>query len=148
MTPPIQQRTRSRWALLLALPVLAALTMSFFAERARQENASVRHTLEVQISLERLLFNLDNAETNQRGYLLTLTERFLDSYQTVLPRVRDELANLRNLTADNPRQQQALARIEPLVLEKFAHMEESVRLRRTAGFDATFLERRIGEGTV
>ena len=147
MTPPIQQRTRSRWALLLALPVLAALTMSFFAERARQENASVRHTLEVQLSLERLLFNLDNAETNQRGYLLTLGERFLDSYQTVLPRVHDELANLRNLTADNPRQQQALARIEPLVLEKFAHMEESVRLRRTAGFEATALERRIGEGT-
>jgi PAS domain S-box-containing protein len=146
MTPQIQQMSHSRWIFLMALPVLVGLALSLFANRARQENAWVRHTLEVQLSLGRLTGDLEYAETNQRGYLLTHEERFRESYQAVLPQVRLDLANLRKLTADNPRQQDALLRIEPLVTNKFEHMEENIRMRRAAVLDNAALERRIDEG--
>ena len=146
MTSPIQQKTRSRWALLLAAPVLAVVALSFFANQAHEENTWVRHTLDVQLSLGRLIADLEYAETNQRGYLLTRQERFQEPYQAALPQIREDLAAVRKLTVDNPRQQRAIEQIVPMVAAKFSHMEENIRLRREAGIDAATLERRIDEG--
>lgn len=146
MALPIHQKTRLRWAFLLTVPVLTAVAIFFFADRAKRENNLVRHTLVAQLSLERLLSGLDSAETSQRGYLLTGEERFLEPYRAAVARVRTELQQLRTFTSDNPRQQNAIARIEPLLQAKLDHMEENVRLHRAGQRDSATQELRTDRG--
>jgi len=144
MTPLIHQKTR--WVLLLVLPVLVAVVMYVFGERAKEENDWVKHTLVVQLSLERLGACLDSAETSERAFLLTHEERLLVPYREGVRRVRQELANLGALMADSPRQRNAVSRIEPLIESKIAHMEKNVALNRSATLDATAMVHRIDAG--
>ena len=53
-----------------------------------------------------------DAETGQRGYLLTGDETYLEPYRAAIKNVDQTVARLKNLTSDNPNQQkriQALA---------------------------------------
>jgi len=144
MIPSI--RHKGRWAPLLILPVLIGVVMYFFAKRAGEENDLVKHTQVVQLSLERLLFCLDHAETSERAYLLTGGGRLLGPYDESVLGVRQELASLRNLTQDNPRQQLAILRIAPLIEQKLAHMQANIALYRTGGLKTEALVDRIDQG--
>ena len=147
MALPIDQKNRLRWVFLLTVPVLTAIAIFFFANHAKEENNLVRHTLVVQLSLERLLSGLDSAETSQRGYALTGEDRFLEPYRAAVARVRSDFQQLRAFTSDNPRQQDAISRIEPLLQTKLDHMEENIRLERAGQLDSPTLERRTDRGT-
>jgi methyl-accepting chemotaxis protein len=94
----------------------------------------VRHTHEVLNGLDELLSGMKDAETGQRGYVITGEARYLEPYQGAREAVDEKLKHLRELTADNPIQQQRLADIEPLVVSKFAELQETIDLRRTKGF--------------
>ncbi len=84
--------------------------------------------------LDELLSGMKDAETGQRGYVITGEARYLEPYQGAREIVDQKLKSLRELTADNPIQQQRLAAIEPLVASKFAELQETIDLRRTKGF--------------
>ena len=142
----ILQQTRRYSAFLLPLPVLAGLAVFFFATAARDENNSITHTLVVELSLERLLFDLDEAETNQRGYFLTNERQFVEPYQAAAALASKDLQSLKMLTADNPRQQQALAQLRPLVQNKLDHMRENVEMQVRGGVDSAVRESRTDAG--
>jgi methyl-accepting chemotaxis protein len=96
----------------------------------------VRHTHEVIDELDELLSGMKDAETGQRGYVITGEVRYLEPYQGAQEAVEQNLKHLRELTADNPVQQQRLTAIEPPVAAKFAELQETIDLRRTKGFAA------------
>ena len=75
---------------------------------------SVMHTRDVLDASSSLLTALLDAETGERGYLLTHDSLFLGPYHTTRPRVRDALNTLRGLTQDNPSQER---RIDTLALQ-------------------------------
>src|ERR1019366_3121820 len=113
----------SRLALSLAMPVLVGRGMWLVALQTERRSLWVRHTLQVEISLERLVSDLNNAESSRRGYLLTGEERFLDSYKAGADEVRREVAELSGLTADNPRQRRSLDQIRPLLESQFSYLQ-------------------------
>ena len=84
----------------------------------------VRHTHEVLNGLDEVFSGMKDAETGQRGYVITGEARYLEPYQGAREVVDQKLKSLRELTADNPIQQQRLAAMEPLVAQQ---------VRRTAG---------------
>jgi methyl-accepting chemotaxis protein len=94
----------------------------------------VRHTHEVLNGLDEVLSAFKDAETGQRGYVITGEARYLEPYQGARAVVDQKLRLLRELTADNPIQQQRLTAIDPLVASKFAELQETIDLRRTKGF--------------
>ncbi len=96
----------------------------------------VRHTHEVRSGLDELLSGMKDAESGQRGYVITGEARYLEPYQGTNASVDQKLKHLRELTADNPIQQQRLTAIEPLIKAKFAELQETIDLRRTQGFEA------------
>src|SRR4051794_16989842 len=63
------------------------------------------HTRQVVIELERALSTLKDAETGQRGFLLTGEEEYLEPYRAASARMDEALGRLAALTADNPSQQ-------------------------------------------
>ena|SRR5579862_8502770 len=96
----------------------------------------VAHTHQVRIELADMLSELKDAETGQRGYLLTGEESYLEPYKATLTTLKTSLDDVKKLTADNPDQQRRLATIGSLADSKLAELKQTIDLRRTQGFDA------------
>ncbi len=87
----------------------------------------VRHTNDVLKGLDELLSGMKDAETGQRGYVITGEARYLEPYQGAREEVDQKQRALRELTIDSPVQQQRLSAIEPLVVSKFAELQRNHR---------------------
>lgn len=98
---------------------------------------AVTHTHAVLEHIANVLSQLADAETGQRGFVITGEDAYLEPYRTGTAATPRLLAELRELTADNPNQQRRIAEIEPLVDAKFAELRKTIDLRKTAGFEAT-----------
>jgi methyl-accepting chemotaxis protein len=96
----------------------------------------VAHTREVQTVLEQLLSNLQDAETGQRGYLITGVDTYLAPYTDGTARAEDNRKRILQLVADNPRQQVRADSLAPLIADKFAILQQTIDLRRTGDFAA------------
>lgn len=105
----------------------------------RQKEASlwVKHTQEVLTELETTLSTMKDAETGQRGYLITGDESYLEPYKTAISQIDGQIQNLKRLTADNPNQQRRIASLEREINAKLRNIKEDIYLRRTKGFEAT-----------
>ena len=68
----------------------------------------VSHSNEVLAGLEAVLSTLKDAETGERGYLITGNRDYLKPYLSAVRSVQDRVQRLRDLTADNPVQSRAL----------------------------------------
>lgn len=90
----------------------------------------VRHTRSVQFALEYFRYCISTAESNQRGYLLTHNEVYLNSYRKSLALDSDQFKLLRQLTADDPDQQKNLDRLEGFLNEKFRVMAQTISLEQ------------------
>ena len=96
----------------------------------------VEHSNQVRIELADLLSEMKDAETGQRGYLLTGIDSYLEPHEAALREIKGTYADVVKLTADNPHQQRRLASLSPLIDSKLAELKETIELRRTQGFDA------------
>src|ERR1700687_3685890 len=91
----------------------------------------VRHTHQVLTGRNELLSGMKDAETGQRGYVITGESRYLEPYNAARDVVDQKLKYVRDLTSDNPIQQQRLQALEPLVASKFTELQEVIDLRKT-----------------
>lgn len=94
--------------LVLALGALGMFLTSKYRAGARL----VTHSREVQQTLARALQRLTDAETGQRGFLLTGSEEFLDPYRGAAADVDVALKSLANLLQDSPKQMLLLADLQ------------------------------------
>jgi PAS domain S-box-containing protein len=100
-----------------ALIVLACLGVLSY-RRILQEEADqkwVEHTHLVLDTLDEVLRDLTVQEAGQSGETIASDELLRKPYDASGSHVRQNLAELRNLTSDNPKQQAALGRLEDLV---------------------------------
>src|SRR5437868_3032969 len=93
-------------ALAASLGAVVVITaLSYRALAARSDAASaVNHTNDVQDHLHRFLSDLKDAETGQRGFLLTADERYLDPYYLALGSLAAEQVTLREMVAESSAQ--------------------------------------------
>ncbi|UNU26161.1 sensor histidine kinase [Microcoleus vaginatus] len=106
----------------------------------------VSHTHQVLTELEATLSTLKDAETGQRGYLLTGEERYLEPYHSAIARINKQVVGLQQLTADNKRQQQRLRDLKIAIDAKLAELEGTINLRRTQHLEAALQEVKSGRG--
>ncbi len=90
----------------------------------------VIHTFEVLTELEDTLSLLKDAETGQRGYLLTGRDHYLEPHREAVAGVPGKLRRLKELTADNPRQQARFPELEARVAEKLSELQRAISLRQ------------------
>ena len=96
----------------------------------------VSHSWEVMTALEAGVALLTDAETAQRGFLLTGDEQFLKDCQVAQSQIGGWLGALRKLIADNPEQRQRLGRLEPLIAQRMAVLNGRIKLRQDQGLPA------------
>ena len=119
---------------LSTLLLLVSLSASFYSIQQLIRNSElVNRTNEVLLEAETIISWMKDAETGQRGYLVTLDPRFLHPYDGSHLKVDEHYAKLQKLTADNPTQQQSLEQVKTLYETKFRQMQlviEEVRRNR------------------
>jgi methyl-accepting chemotaxis protein len=96
----------------------------------------VTHTHRVLESIAGINSTMKDAETGQRGFLITAEDRYLEPYQVAVKQVDREIESLKELTGDNRNQQKRIASLEVSIASKLAELKETIELRRTKGFAA------------
>ncbi len=99
----------------------------------RADAARIQHTHEVIISLERLMSTMQDAETGQRGFLLTGDDRYLAPYEEAVSSIEPRLDAIAALTRDNPTQVARLTSLRRHAQAKLAELGETINTRRSEG---------------
>jgi signal transduction histidine kinase len=130
----------------IAASLLAAVGwINFRAIRnLREATGWVQHTLLVRANSDEALALLADAETGQRGYVITGAPEYLSPYEAALKPLPALLDRLRRMTADNPAQQINVARLDVLVQLKLSNLREAIGVRQSGGFEAS--ARIVGSG--
>ncbi len=115
--------------------------------RLAEVNRELDQTHRVVTGLERLLSTLKDAETGQRGFVLTGDPAFLRPYDEAIDQFGGEFDEVLRLTAGDPVQQARLAAVRPRIDAKLALLKENIALRRT-DFEAARAVVRGGRGQV
>ncbi len=119
------------------LTLLVIVAVAYYSTQTLIENADWRsHTHQVRNDLAALLSRITDAETGQRGYIITGDDSYLAPYQSALTEIPRIFNEVQSLTSDNSRQQERFAELKPLIDSKLAELRQTIDLRRTQGFDA------------
>ena len=86
------------------------------------------HSYKIQIQLEQLLSYLKDAETGQRGYIITHDSVFLIPYFNGREKVNKSFDILKNLTAKQPKQQTNLEQLRNLIDIRFIRLSNSLTI--------------------
>jgi len=123
-------RTQAGFAVaVLAIVAIAVLSYRSLGWRAEGMRL-VAHTLEVTRDLDALLSTYKDAETGQRGYLLTGEAKYLEPYDAATSAIVQRVARLRQMIADNPHQLERLAALQGFSDQKMAELKQTIELRR------------------
>lgn len=147
---PAAGLSRLQRRLLAFAPALVALGMGLataygFHGRDVSE-AWVSHTDSVLVAAEELRGALTDAETGQRGYLLTGDTAFLEPYRSAVPGVARAARALRTLTRDNASQQRRLDTVDRLVAVRLALLDSNIAANRAGGFGSAADFDRVDRG--
>ena len=123
----------------LSLAALLDVAALYTAERSfaalRDAAMWVRHTQNAQTLIEHIYRRSVDAETGQRGFLLSQDATYLRPYVDARLEIPKDLEKLRELTQDNPVQVAQLATAKSLLDTRFAQMDRSLALKRDRGDD-------------
>ena len=130
--------TRIGLGFVAALVLLAAnATLSFIAlDKLVAANRRVSECEQTIRLLDELNMHLIDAETGQRGYIITGAERHLESYRSARPAVASRLKELARLSADDAMEEKELATLEPLIARKFDDLDAAITARRNKDMGA------------
>jgi PAS domain S-box-containing protein len=100
----------------------------------------VAHSHEVIDLTHGVLLALVDAETGERGFLLTRQSVFLKPYEAALPRLQDQMARLKEKVEDNPGQEARVRELEKLTTARLTALRQRVDLRRKRERDTGALD--------
>ncbi|HZX89967.1 MAG TPA: CHASE3 domain-containing protein, partial [Rudaea sp.] len=123
---------RALWTIALALVALVlignALLSNYNAGELVAGAAASSRSRDTIYAIDDLLSELTDAETGQRGYLLTQKPSYLEPYRAASAAINTKIAALKPLLADEPEQLQKLGALEQLVAEKVDELRRSIAL--------------------
>ena len=142
----IQHKIQTGFAIALVFLLVTGAMTWWSARRNVETFRAVDHTYQVIARLQDTLVEVLNTETGSRGFALSGDADYLQPYQTGTASVQEAFAAVRQLTRDNPAQQQRLAALWPLIEKRIALADELVKERRGEGQTESQSPASLGEG--
>lgn len=139
-----------RLSLLVALflvVLIAVLSYRAWSEFGK-DSAQARAQLALINQVNDLLLSVTEAETGQRGFLLTGEDFYLEPYNRALLHVPADLDAIRAAAISETDQRQRVDRLVPLIKEKMDELAAVIDAKRTAGTDAALALVRTGHGQI
>lgn len=122
---------------LLVLVLACLVGVSGLAYRSMQAAAGSKQretqSLAVISQLDGFMSSLKDAETGQRGFVITGQAEYLQPYNETVDLLATQLESLRLLTVANPSQQQRIAALTQVLEEKMAVLKQTIAVRQTQG---------------
>jgi CheY-like chemotaxis protein/CHASE3 domain sensor protein len=134
------------------LAVIAVVIIALLSYQSLQTTTNTARNLTGSVELLRrlqaLLSTLKDAETGQRGFLLTGEESYLTPYTDAKDALPDEIKALRALLGNRPEQARRLDALESIANLKMAELESTVAARRAGHPDAALATVRTDRGKI
>jgi PAS domain S-box-containing protein len=123
-------------ATLAILLVILNIALTLYnAVQLRRHSEMVTATYELQTQLSKLILLAVDAETGQRGFLLTGKEEYLAPYQNALSSVGDQLDRVSRLVDDDELQVVRMQQLRERLDDRLQILDKSIESRREIGFD-------------
>jgi CheY-like chemotaxis protein/signal transduction histidine kinase/CHASE3 domain sensor protein len=145
---PLPAKTLVGFLLAVVAVVIVALLSYQSLQSSTLSARNLTQTIEVLGQLEALLSTLKDAETGQRGYLLTGEESYLAPYTDAKDALSGEFTKMRALLVDRPEQRRRLDALESLANLKMGELESTVIARRTGHADSALSVVRTDRGKI
>lgn len=128
--------------------IVASAAVSYWNINAiAKKEAQVDHTHQVLDELRFLFSAAKDAETGQRGFIITGDESYLEPYQQASKSIEASFDRLERLTADNDAQRKRLETMRSAVSDRLETLNVGVESHRSGGFEAgqTFVQQGLGK---
>jgi CHASE3 domain sensor protein len=93
--------------------VIVAVTSYRTTSKLIENDTLVANTYQIRGELARLISALTDAETGQRGFVITGVDNYLEPYRAALTEIKGIQLDAQKLTADSPVQQRVEAHHRP-----------------------------------
>ena len=140
----VEKKIAVGFAVLLSILLAVGVVSYRNTRKLIRDSNLVAHSHEVLDELNGTLSAIKDAETGQRGYIITGDEEYLKPYTAALPIINQHMERLRRLTAADPEHPRHLSELEREIADHLRLMSKVIELRRTGGFAAG--ERAVSTG--
>lgn len=118
--------TKLGLTLALLLMILISFVTFYSVDQFANSSRRVEHTHFVIKQINQVVSDLKDAESTQRGYLITGDNIFLQTHYNILSQLPSEIATLRGLTYDNPAQRKSIDVFEDLIDQKISVLRSGI----------------------
>ena len=126
-----KQQRRAEWQIRVGflLLLIACGLVTFATISSERADKWVNHTQQVRQAIIQLYSDVRDAESGQRGALLTHDPRYLHPYELARQNLAATDSLLASLVADNPSQVALYAKLRPLVDQKMGELEHTLQMQ-------------------
>src|ERR1700683_134307 len=130
-------RSRAKLAFVsaVALVLIGSLAATITVARLSNSAKWVAHTYQVQLGVNNVEFVLSEAARARLSYVSSGDEIYLASFDSANNQAAADLLNIRQLTMDNPRQQELCSQLETIVNRRIQVLRAAIDLRKTGKID-------------
>lgn len=139
----INKNITSSFAIASGMLLLLSIGSYLNLLKLRDSTKWVEHTHLVLKKSEELLSNTQEAGMQQREYLLTNKEYYLQEYYSAVERINQSINDLQLLTIDNPNQQKRINAIKPLIAARVQRLNQNITVQQQQGFVAALSKAQI-----
>jgi signal transduction histidine kinase len=118
-----------------ALIILICIgALSYWSQVSNEADREwVTHTHLVVERLQAIRIDITQAETGQRGYILTGQERYMALYGVGVEKLGQDVKAAQDLTSDNPEEQESIKRLKALIADRLGELAEGIEVRKQSG---------------
>ena len=145
-TPTLGRRVAGLLALAIVLLLAINLAVFVLIRRTAEFNDTVEKVQQVRLVSREVLTRLVDAETGQRGFLLTARPEYLSIHTEATDELPQLFEDLRGLTLGDPDLESRVEHLDELSAQRLAVMQRSIALARTGRVGEAVSVMRLGQG--
>lgn len=130
MKASIIRNLRIGYGISLVLLLLSSIASYLSIQNLLNSSRMVNHTNRIILELENTISILKDAETGQRGFLLTGDERFLDPYRGAYTKALTSINKVRSMTIDNPGQVNDCNELQQIIEKRLLRLDLMLKAKR------------------
>jgi len=113
--------------------------ISYYNTRVLSDDSKlVAHTHDVLVATGEVMSLMKDAETGQRGFIITGDDKYLEPYNTAVPLLEQQLNDIDLLTKNTPEQQARIPILREHIKAKLGELHNVITIYRTKGAAAAF----------